>query len=49
MPKIVCLEIDKRKDLEECQVQMEGLEPSRCCHHWILSPARLPVPPHLRV
>jgi hypothetical protein len=22
-----------------------GLEPTRCCHHWILSPARLPVPP----
>jgi hypothetical protein len=23
----------------------EGLEPTRPCGHWILSPARLPVPP----
>ena len=23
-----------------------GIEPVRCCHHRILSPARLPVPPH---
>ena len=23
----------------------EGLEPTRSCDHWILSPARLPVPP----
>jgi hypothetical protein len=23
-------------------VPEEGLEPTRCCHHWILSPARLP-------
>ncbi len=22
-----------------------GLEPPRCLHHWILNPARLPVPP----
>ncbi len=22
-----------------------GLEPVRCCHHGILSPGRLPVPP----
>lgn len=22
-----------------------GIEPTRCHHHWILSPARLPVPP----
>ena len=26
-------------------VPKERLELSRCCHHWILSPARLPVPP----
>jgi hypothetical protein len=23
----------------------EGLEPTRPCGHWILSPARLPIPP----
>ena len=22
-----------------------GLEPTRCCHHRILSPMRLPIPP----
>src|SRR5438132_13844580 len=26
----------------------EGLEPTRPCGHWILSPARLPVPPRRR-
>jgi hypothetical protein len=26
-------------------VPAEGLEPTRPCGHWILSPARLPVPP----
>lgn len=27
-------------------VRMEGLEPSRCCHHRLLRPARIPIPPH---
>ncbi len=27
-------------------VRMMGLEPTRCCHHWNLNPARLPIPPH---
>ena len=27
------------------KVPKEGLEPSRPCGHWILSPARLPIPP----
>jgi hypothetical protein len=26
----------------------EGIEPTRSCDHWILSPARLPVPPRRR-
>src|SRR6266516_1916031 len=26
----------------------DGLEPTRSCDHWILSPARLPVPPRRR-
>ena len=25
-----------------------GLEPARCCHRGILSPLRLPIPPHQR-
>jgi hypothetical protein len=29
-------------------VPAEGLEPTRSCDHWILSPARLPVPPRRR-
>jgi hypothetical protein len=27
----------------------EGLEPTRPCGHWILSPARLPIPPRRRL
>src|SRR5580692_784805 len=23
----------------------EGIEPTHCCQYWILSPARLPIPP----
>lgn len=30
-------------------VGKKGLEPSRCCHHRILSPMRLPIPPLPRV
>ena len=26
-----------------------GIEPTRCCHHWILNPARLPIPPPRQV
>jgi hypothetical protein len=29
-------------------VLVEGIEPTRPCGHRILSPARLPVPPHQR-
>ena len=29
-------------------MQVAGLEPARCCHRGILSPLRLPIPPHLR-
>ena len=31
------------------KVPAEGLEPTRSCDHWILSPARLPVPPRRQV
>ena len=27
-------------------MQVAGLEPARCCHRGILSPLRLPIPPH---
>ena len=27
-------------------VLVAGLEPARCCHRGILSPLRLPIPPH---
>ena len=27
-------------------VPVEGIEPTLCCQNWILSPARLPIPPH---
>ena len=30
-------------------VQVVGIEPTRYHYHRILSPARLPVPPHLRI
>ncbi len=29
-------------------VPVVGVEPTRCCHHRILSPARLPIPSHRR-
>ena len=30
-------------------VPMAGLEPARCCHRWILSPLRLPIPSHRHI
>ena len=30
-------------------VPVIGVEPIRCRHHWILSPARLPIPSHRRL
>ena len=32
-------------DTEINLVPKVGIEPTRCCHHRILNPARLPVPP----
>ena len=31
--------------LRKWEMPAEGLEPTRSCDHWILSPARLPIPP----
>ena len=28
-------------------MHVAGLEPARCCHRGILSPLRLPIPPHV--
>src|SRR5262249_44250571 len=33
------------QDAESSMVPLAGLEPARCCHHLILSQARLPIPP----
>ena len=30
-------------------VPLAGVEPARCCHRGILSPLRLPIPPHQRM
>ena len=30
-------------------VPMVGLEPTRYCYHWILSPTCLPIPPHRHI
>lgn len=27
------------------KIPAAGVEPARCCHRWILSPVRLPIPP----
>src|ERR1051326_5992904 len=34
--------------LNEKDLPAEGLDPTRPCGHWILSPARLPIPPRRR-
>ena len=36
----------KRKKEQNILVPVVGVEPTRCCHHRILSPARLPIPSH---
>ncbi len=38
-----------RRSFMRSLVQEEGLEPTRLLRHWILSPARLPVPPLLHI
>ncbi len=30
----------------DLRLRMRGLEPPRGCPHWLLKPARLPIPPH---
>ena len=36
---------DRGKSAKTKLVPLAGLEPARCCHHLILSQARLPIPP----
>jgi hypothetical protein len=46
---VLCLEINRAGDVRMTNrvkvVPLAGLEPARCCHHLILSQARLPIPP----
>src|SRR5205823_6738193 len=39
------LPLERKK---RAKLPAEGIEPTRSCDHWILSPARLPVPPRRR-
>src|SRR5271165_4914215 len=32
-------------DVQRRTLPTEGIEPTHCCQYWILSPARLPIPP----
>ena len=36
---------DRLKNLVLIIIPAAGVEPARCCHRWILSPVRLPIPP----
>ena len=36
-------------DLNRCAIAPVGVEPTLSCENWILSPARLPIPPQSRV
>src|SRR5204863_2075142 len=45
----VCVELDFHKNPMKFRMPAEGIEPTRPCDHWILSPARLPVPPRRRI
>ena len=38
----------RQPDGRSGEMPAEGIEPTRSCDHWILSPARLPVPPRRR-
>ena len=38
----------KLKNWSQRVLPAEGLEPTLPCGHWILSPARLPIPPRRR-
>ena len=42
---LLSLSEQTRTAANEEVVPLAGLEPARCCHHLILSQARLPIPP----
>jgi hypothetical protein len=46
-PSLFCGQASSRFESSNThgRVPAEGLEPTRPCGHWILSPARLPIPP----
>ena len=41
-PAQLTLPLERKK---RANLPAEGIEPTRSCDHWILSPARLPIPP----
>jgi hypothetical protein len=45
-PAQVTLPLERKK---RANLPAEGIEPTHSCEYWILSPARLPVPPRRRV
>ena len=42
---------NRQASVETCRflVPVTGVEPVRCCHRGILSPLRLPIPPHRHI
>ena len=52
--EMTCLRINKKKTVNEnisvfSLVPLIGVEPIRYRYHGILSPARLPIPPHRQI
>src|SRR6185503_2086864 len=45
VPGIKPLAGPNSQNRKKALVPLAGLEPARCCHHLILSQARLPIPP----
>jgi hypothetical protein len=45
LPDYLALSEQTRTAANDELVPLAGLEPARCCHHLILSQARLPIPP----
>jgi hypothetical protein len=43
-----CPGTHEQRLINKYEMPAEGLEPTRPCGHWILSPARLPIPPRRR-
>ena len=50
---MIQIRINNKKQVEKlpafCLVPVVGVEPTRYRYHWILSPARLPIPSHRQI